>query len=594
MIHKRFLTLALAFGICSFSILLGQDAIVEGYVFEADNRGYLNEVRVVLHPKDDPTAELTVFTNRDGFFTANVPLGKTYTFTADKSIFHPTRQDFSTVGKEAGEKVFVKVELARQPGYMFDVTLAEVRIHEDSITDAIAGAWIEIYNNTSKEEVLNLKDYPDPNFNYTFQQGNHYTMLIRKKGYFSKRLEAFVNVDGCILCFDGLASLENVTDNLTEGHEMGSLLANIELRRANVGDKFTVDNILYEYNSADITSAAASELNNLADILEDNPDILVELGSHTDSRGKPGYNQTLSTNRAKSAVAHLILQGIDPGKITARGYGESELLNDCGDGSDCSEPQHAENRRTEIKVLGFLGSEEKDKTLVELKEEESFAALLREVTEQEQYQVQEGEELPEDMKQLIKESAEEIEEQQATKEVSEEDAMKAAADVVEEEGAIMVLEGLAEDETGDSLDTENTEIEVFNEASPKAQLELKSERMENRADVAETSVMDSLEERLIKEQYTVYSSPEEIAKPIESDYNGFLIHVLESEVKLGPGHPIFKKYDNVWVENKQDGNYNYLVGSYSGIQEAMLGLDEDLLRLYPKSQIIQYVDGARK
>jgi len=575
--------LALVLSVCSlsFSALNGQEVILEGYVYESDNRGYLNLVKITLHPKDDPDAELVVFSNKDGFFTANVPAGKTFTFTADKDLFHPTRQDFSSVGKSAGEKVFVKAEMARQPGYMFDVTLAEARVHVDSVTDAIAGAWIEIYNNTTGEEVLNLKDYPDPNFNYTFQQGNHYTLLIRKKGYFAKRLEAFVNVDGCILCFDGLASLENVTDNLTEGHEMGSLLANIEMKRANEGDKFTVENILYDYNSANITPAAASELNNLANILEDNPDILVELGSHTDSRGKPGYNQTLSADRAKAAVAHLILRGIDPAKISARGYGESELLNDCG--ADCSEAEHAENRRTEIKVLGFLGSEEKEKTLVEIKEEEKFADLLREVTDQEQYQAQEGEELPADMKQLMEDASSEVEQS-----VTAEEAAEAAADVVTEGEGIAVLEGSEKEMT----EAAGAGIEQVDEVN--AQLELKAEKVIDRtSDASVPTRMDSAEQELL-EQYSVYSEPKEKAKPIEPDFDGFLIHVLKSEAKLGPGHPIFKKYKKVWMEEDTAGQYHYLVGSYGDIQEAMLSLDEDLLRLYPKAQIIQYVQGARK
>ena len=582
---ERVLSLGLGFAML-FSIgLSAQDVLLEGYVFEAGNRGYLNVVKVVLHPKGNPEAAQTVFSNKEGYFTASVPPGKTFTLTAEKDLFHPIKQDFSTVNKNPGDKVFVKTELARQPGYMFDVTLAEARTHVDSVTDAIADAWIEIYNNTTGEEVLNLKDYPDPNFNYTFQQGNHYTLLVRKKGYFAKRLEAYVNVEGCILCFDGIASLENVTDNLTEGHEMGSLLANIELKPAMEGDKFTVENIHYEYNSAQITSAAASELNNLADILEDNPDILVELGSHTDSRGKPEYNQTLSQERAQAAVAHLILRGIDPSKIIARGYGEGELLNDCAEGADCSEAQHAENRRTEIKVLGFLGGEEKEKTLVEIKEQEKFAQLLREVTDQEQYRVQEGEELPDEMKsdlEKAKKGGERAEGEEEEKEEREEmegrEEMEEMEEREEREEMIEVEEGYTE--------------------LPTAELELKQGV---RAEVKDrtpaggvgTTRMDSAEQKLMA-QYTVYSKTEERANSISPDFNGFLIHILKSEAKLGPGHPIFKKYEQVWIENAADGKFSYLVGWYDDIQEAMFALDEDLLRLYPKAQILQYEHGVPK
>ena len=90
--------------------------------------------------------------------------------------------------------------MLRQPGYIFDVTLAE-KADEDTPADAVQNARIEVYNNTKGEETLVLENHPDPTFKTHFEEGNHYTILIRKKGFFNKRLEAFVNVEGCILCF---------------------------------------------------------------------------------------------------------------------------------------------------------------------------------------------------------------------------------------------------------------------------------------------------------------------------------------------------------------------------------------------------------
>lgn len=117
---------------------------------------------------------------------------------------------------------------------------------------------------------------------------------------------------------------------------------------------FEVKNLLYDYNKADIREDAAKILDNLVDILNEYPTIKVELGSHCDSRGNDQYNQKLSQKRADSAVAYIIKHGISKIRITAKGYGESKLINRCKNGVQCSDEEHQANRRTEVRVTGFL------------------------------------------------------------------------------------------------------------------------------------------------------------------------------------------------------------------------------------------------
>jgi hypothetical protein len=92
--------------------------------------------------------------------------------------------------------------------------------------------------------------------------------------------------------------------------------------------------------------------------LNDNPDIIVELGSHTDSRGSFRYNERLSDRRATSAVEYIIAKGISDKRITAKGYGENKLVNRCSDGVECTDQEHQDNRRTEIKITGVVESED--------------------------------------------------------------------------------------------------------------------------------------------------------------------------------------------------------------------------------------------
>ncbi|MFC4212789.1 OmpA family protein [Pedobacter lithocola] len=96
---------------------------------------------------------------------------------------------------------------------------------------------------------------------------------------------------------------------------------------------------------------AAKELDKLVKIFKDNPTIWIELGSHTDSRCNDEYNQQLSQRRASSAVQYIIDCGIDKNRISAMGYGESQLLNECSNGVKCSPADHQLNRRTEFKIV---------------------------------------------------------------------------------------------------------------------------------------------------------------------------------------------------------------------------------------------------
>lgn len=117
-----------------------------------------------------------------------------------------------------------------------------------------------------------------------------------------------------------------------------------------INKPIVLENIYYDYDKWDIRPDAAIELDKLARILKDNPSIEIEMGSHTDVRGNDQYNQVLSDKRAYAAVQYLISQGIDPSRLTYKGYGEKVLVNQCQNGVQCTEEEHQKNRRTEFKV----------------------------------------------------------------------------------------------------------------------------------------------------------------------------------------------------------------------------------------------------
>ena len=77
----------------------------------------------------------------------------------------------------------------------------------------------------------------------------------------------------------------------------------------------------------------------------------IEIGSHTDSRAEADYNLWLSDRRAKRTKDFIVEQGISQDRVLSKGYGEQELLNKCQDNSDCSEEEHAQNRRSEFVII---------------------------------------------------------------------------------------------------------------------------------------------------------------------------------------------------------------------------------------------------
>ncbi|MFN0175555.1 MAG: OmpA family protein [Saprospiraceae bacterium] len=114
--------------------------------------------------------------------------------------------------------------------------------------------------------------------------------------------------------------------------------------------EIVLENIYYDYDKWDIRPDAEPTLNRLSEVLRQNVGIRIQLGSHTDCRGNDAYNQGLSQRRAQSAVNYLISKGIDPDRLSAKGYGESQPAAFCSCAS-CTEAEHQTNRRTTFKVV---------------------------------------------------------------------------------------------------------------------------------------------------------------------------------------------------------------------------------------------------
>ncbi|MEO6149406.1 MAG: OmpA family protein [Mucilaginibacter sp.] len=177
-----------------------------------------------------------------------------------------------------------------------------------------------------------LKVTADANGKYRFslKENSDYALRGEKGGYLS---------DNQIVSTKGLTASQVIKKDL--------YLEKIQLNKA-----IRIENIYYDFDQWNIRPDAALELDKLIKILKDNPDIYIELSSHTDSKGDDDYNHRLSQKRANAAVTYIIETGeVDEERIIARGYGESRLLNRCKNGVNCSSEEHQLNRRTEFRII---------------------------------------------------------------------------------------------------------------------------------------------------------------------------------------------------------------------------------------------------
>ncbi len=199
--------------------------------------------------------------------------------------------------------------------------------HEKISKKAIEGVVVDI-TNSATGEVISLVSDNKGSFKFKLQPETKYLLYCTKFGCFSKT--------------DQISTI-----GLKHSQDF---FADFDVEPIVIGKPIVLENIYYDFDKWDIREDAAKELNKLVKILNDNPNIEIEMGSHTDARGNDRYNDVLSDKRAMATVNYLLSKGIHPSRLTFRGYGEKVLVNECKNDVNCSEEQHQENRRTEFKV----------------------------------------------------------------------------------------------------------------------------------------------------------------------------------------------------------------------------------------------------
>ena len=188
-----------------------------------------------------------------------------------------------------------------------------------------------VIKNNETEIVHEIKSNMEGKFYFKADKNMTYHIYGKKGNYFSQT--------------------EVITSKNTD--RTHTLFLNLEvcMEETSCGKPINLKNIHYDLDQFFIREDAKAELNKMVQFMNDNPNVKVELASHTDSRASDDYNKTLSQNRANAAVDYLASKGIDKARLRPIGYGETQLLNKCSNDMACTEEQHQVNRRTEMKVI---------------------------------------------------------------------------------------------------------------------------------------------------------------------------------------------------------------------------------------------------
>jgi len=140
------------------------------------------------------------------------------------------------------------------------------------------------------------------------------------------------------------------SDNLPlKGVKSSSYIKDIPLNPIKVGEKIILHNIFFDFDKSTIMPESEVELKIVIAFLNEYPNLHIEIGGHTDSKGADEYNQKLSEDRAKAVYDYLKLQGkISAERLSFKGYGETQPMN-----SNETEEGRSKNRRTEFKIISI-------------------------------------------------------------------------------------------------------------------------------------------------------------------------------------------------------------------------------------------------
>lgn len=282
-----------------------------------DNEIY-SPVNAKIEIKDHSGVPININVEKmgNGRYLLELPIGTDYIMTISAPFF------------ESYDFHFNLNEIVQFDEFERDVELEAKKVDfEINVTDELTQAGIPVevvITNLDNNEVIRTTATKDANGKYKIKlrEGDRYNVSVSPKGY----------------------SFYNTTVDLKKKDTPKKL--DVKLKELKEDTKLTLNDITFESNSADLNESSYIELNRVVKLMNDNPEINIEISAHTDNVGSDAYNLRLSKRRAQSVVQYLLDAGINQNRMISKGYGESKPLvpND-------TDEHKAMNRRVELKIV---------------------------------------------------------------------------------------------------------------------------------------------------------------------------------------------------------------------------------------------------
>lgn len=277
----------------------------------------------------------TVSSDENGNYEFDVEQNKEYKLEGTKPKYIAGNEGVDT---NTDELVIIKdLTLEKIP----DFTLL-CNVTDEKNSHPISGVNVSIVDN-NKSNTNNDITPSNGNFlvkldDYNLNDKLNYTFKLKKDGYAPKTV-----------------TYSELLNHLGEYH-YGIKMRKIEIGE-DLGEILEINPIYFDLDKSYIRTDAKDELDHIVEVMNKYPNMVIELSSHTDCRQTTIYNRKLSDRRAKSSANYIKKRITKPSRIYGNGYGESRLTNNCpceggrGEGLNCTEEQHQQNRRTEFKII---------------------------------------------------------------------------------------------------------------------------------------------------------------------------------------------------------------------------------------------------
>jgi outer membrane protein OmpA-like peptidoglycan-associated protein len=325
-------------------------------VFDAESKMPLDNTQVTYVDEDGNNIEL--FTDADGLIALdNIAIDFEYTFKTNREGYESSTVAYKTDECD-NEPSRLEIPLEK-PKPVVDTTDRLTKVNTDSLANKASetdGTSLDAQGRKTckiKGKVATQKDK-------TALQGVTITLKNSCDGSTLKVLSdvngnfEFIGTEGCDYTLEGkMEGMASKSSNLKKFNCAQAATTVNEILMFTTGDVVQVDNIYFDYGKCNLRKDARQELDKLVKLMRENPKMKIELSAHTDSRSEAEFNQKISEGRAKASAEYLFKRGISRSRVDFKGYGETQLVNNCADGVECSEEEHAKNRRTEIKILSM-------------------------------------------------------------------------------------------------------------------------------------------------------------------------------------------------------------------------------------------------